>query len=116
MKLTSVLSVLVAAANAGKAFADADLVVVEEKTSFTFRVGSDDANPIPSPEKDAYVENCLQSSFNAIHDPKEYQLESILIDDESIDVKENPDSDLSSDMSSGRRLRDKHLPCTYLRQ
>jgi len=54
-----------------------------EPTSISFDIESE-SEPVSSEAKNAFVDGCLTSSFNAINNPKEYVLKSVEITEETI--------------------------------
>ena len=91
MKFSLLFSVLAAAATTAMGVAEDDMIHYNEKTTFTFHIaGNTEEAPIQTPEKDQYIASCLTSTYNDIHDPAEYQLETIEIEEESVKKEDRP--------------------------
>ena len=59
------------------------MIVTVQETHFTFEVKSE-AEPVRSAAVDDMVTSCLATSFNEIHDPTEYHVESIEVESEDV--------------------------------
>ena len=68
---------------------DDDMITMDQKTKFTFNVNGE-AEPTLTEEKDQYIASCLTATYNAIHDPAQYQLKAIEIEEESVTKEDKP--------------------------
>ena len=60
-----------------------DMVLVQQETHYTFQVDAKTA-PVESDDTDDMINECLASSFNNMHDPSEYQVQSIELESETV--------------------------------